>query len=114
MARPSSVGHCYGDPVGPLATVHREPGQARKGAAAAVIPCAGVWLAGLPPKFRVFALSDARTNRLSPHPCLIPRLTSVVVRQPIECPGKALPAMPGGYPLLLNSQPVGLASEKHH
>ena len=33
-------------PVGPLATISREPGQARKGAAAAVTSCAGVWLAG--------------------------------------------------------------------
>ena len=33
-------------PVGPLATISREPGQARKGAAAAVTLCAGVWLAG--------------------------------------------------------------------
>ena len=32
--------------VGPLATQNREPGQARKGAAAAVDGCAGVWLAG--------------------------------------------------------------------
>ena len=31
--------------VGPLATQHRGPGQARKGAAAAVAACAGVWLA---------------------------------------------------------------------
>lgn len=31
--------------VGPLATRYREPGQARKGAAAAVDVCAGVWLA---------------------------------------------------------------------
>ena len=29
---------------GPLATESREPGQARKGAAAAVDSCAGVWL----------------------------------------------------------------------
>ena len=36
------VGH-----VGPLATRSREPGQARKGAAAAVDVCAGVRLAGL-------------------------------------------------------------------
>src|SRR5690606_39646018 len=41
----------YGDPVGPLATIRREPGQARKGAAVAVPSCAGVWLAGLPPLF---------------------------------------------------------------
>ncbi len=33
-------------PVGPPATINREPGQARKGAAAAVTSCAGVWLAG--------------------------------------------------------------------
>ena len=36
-------------PAGPLATISREPGQARKGAAAAVTSCAGVWLAGPPP-----------------------------------------------------------------
>src|SRR5690606_37178376 len=41
----------YGDPVGPLATIRREPGQARKGAAVAVPSCAGGWLAGLPPLF---------------------------------------------------------------
>src|SRR5690606_7948742 len=41
----------YGAPVGPLATIRREPGQARKGAAVAVPSCAGVWLAGLPPLF---------------------------------------------------------------
>src|SRR5690606_3984864 len=33
-------------PVGPLPTSSREPGQARRGAAAAVTLCAGVWLAG--------------------------------------------------------------------
>lgn len=33
--------------VGPPATISREPGQAWKGAAAAVTLCAGVWLAGL-------------------------------------------------------------------
>lgn len=38
-----------GDPVGPLATINREPGQAWKGAAVAVTLCAGVWLAGSPP-----------------------------------------------------------------
>lgn len=38
-------------PVGPLATISREPGQARKGAAAAVTLCAGVWLAGLATHF---------------------------------------------------------------
>ena len=30
--------------TGPPATIHREPGQAWKGAAAAVDLCAGVWL----------------------------------------------------------------------
>jgi hypothetical protein len=30
--------------IGPLATIYREPGQARKGAAAAVDSSAGVWL----------------------------------------------------------------------
>ncbi len=30
--------------IGPLATIYREPGQARKGAAAAVDSGAGVWL----------------------------------------------------------------------
>jgi len=29
--------------IGPLATVNCEPRQAWKGAAAAVVPCAGVW-----------------------------------------------------------------------
>src|SRR5690606_32247987 len=54
----------YGDPVGPLAMIRREPGQARNGAAAAVISCAGVRLAGLPPIAFSFPLS----------PILIPRL----------------------------------------
>lgn len=39
----------YGGPAGPLATISREPGQAWKGAAAAVTLCAEVWLVGLPP-----------------------------------------------------------------
>ena len=39
----------YGDSAGPLATIHREPGQARKGAATAVDSCAGMWLVELPP-----------------------------------------------------------------
>ena len=33
-------------PAGPPATINREPGQAWKGAAAAVTLCAGVWLVG--------------------------------------------------------------------
>lgn len=41
----------YGDPVGPLATIRREPGQARKGAAEAVDVCAGGLLVGPPPDF---------------------------------------------------------------
>ena len=41
----------YGGPAGPLATISREPGQAWKGAAAAVTLCAEVWLVGLPPLF---------------------------------------------------------------
>jgi len=39
-------------PVGPLATQSREPGQARKGAAAAVVVCAGVWLTGAAARVR--------------------------------------------------------------
>jgi len=41
--------------VGPLATQNREFGQARKGAAAAVDVCAGVWLVGLAAQFRIGA-----------------------------------------------------------
>lgn len=39
----------YGDPIGPPATITREPGQIRKEAATAGTLCAGVWLVGLPP-----------------------------------------------------------------
>ena|SRR5450830_759216 len=39
----------YGDPIGPPATITREPGQSRKAAATAGTLCAGVWLVGLPP-----------------------------------------------------------------
>ncbi len=49
MARLASVELRYGGPAGPLATISREPGQAWKGAAAAVTLCAEVWLVGLPP-----------------------------------------------------------------
>lgn len=35
--------------MGPLAMIHREPGQAWKGAATAVDSCAGMWLVELPP-----------------------------------------------------------------
>lgn len=34
-------------PIGPPATLTREPGQARKGAAAASDVCAGMWLVGV-------------------------------------------------------------------
>lgn len=46
-------------PVGPLATISREPGQARKGAAAAVTSCAGVWLAGLTSSFSIPRFSNS-------------------------------------------------------
>ena len=49
MARLASCELRYGGPAGPLATISREPGQAWKGAAAAVTLCAEVWLVGLPP-----------------------------------------------------------------
>jgi len=39
----------YGGPIGAFATGNREPGQTRKGAAAAVDMCAGVSLVGPPP-----------------------------------------------------------------
>ena len=42
-------GRRYGDPIGPPATITREPGQIRKEAATAGTLCAGVWLVGLPP-----------------------------------------------------------------
>lgn len=51
MARLASGESRYGDPTGPLATISREPGQAWKGAAAAVTLCAEVRLVGLPPVF---------------------------------------------------------------
>jgi len=39
----------YGSPIGPHATINREPGQAWKGAATVVDSCAEVWLIGVPP-----------------------------------------------------------------
>jgi len=51
MARLASCELRYGGPAGPLATISREPGQAWKGAAAAVTLCAEVRLVGLPPVF---------------------------------------------------------------
>lgn len=61
-------------PIGPLATINREPGQVRKEAAVAVVLCAGVWLVGftsslLPAKLQVASkklsslLSDIRTGK---------------------------------------------------
>ena len=47
MARPVAMtGFVMVGPAGPLATITREPGQARKGAATAGTSCAGVWLVG--------------------------------------------------------------------
>ena len=56
MARLASGELRYGGPAGPPATISREPGQAWKGAAAAVTLCAGVWLVGLPPISKSFDL----------------------------------------------------------
>ena len=39
----------YGDLIGPLAVIHSEPRQARKGATVGVNACAGVWLVRAPP-----------------------------------------------------------------
>lgn len=43
----------YGGSIGASATIYREPGQARKGAAEAVDLCAGVLLVESPPYFGV-------------------------------------------------------------
>ena len=43
-------------PAGPPATINREPGQAWKGAAAAVTLCAGVWLVGFTSMTKAFSL----------------------------------------------------------
>jgi hypothetical protein len=45
----------YGGPAGPLATITRQPGQARKGAATAGTLCAGVWLVGSTSSFQALA-----------------------------------------------------------
>jgi len=47
-------------PAGPLATQNRESGQARKGAAAAVAACAGVWLTGLAAQFELDRCAPCR------------------------------------------------------
>ena len=44
----------YGGSIGASATIYREPGQARKGAAEAVDLCAGVLLVESPPDFPLF------------------------------------------------------------
>ena len=46
-----SVPGRYGGSIGASATIYREPGQARKGAAEAVDLCAGVSLMESPPDF---------------------------------------------------------------
>ncbi|SPO67701.1 protein of unknown function [Pseudomonas sp. JV241A] len=65
----------YGDPIGPPATINREPGQAWKGAAAAVTLCAGVWLVGLPPIMPVGTLysppSSNTRPRIPPQPVFL-------------------------------------------
>ena len=48
---------CYGGSAGASATINREPGQARKGAAAAVDLCAGVLLVE-PPPISLFARTE--------------------------------------------------------
>lgn len=50
-------------PAGPPATINREPGQAWKGAAAAVTLCAGVWLVGFTSITKAFALLISRFLR---------------------------------------------------
>ena len=48
--------------IGPLATIDCEPGQARKGAAAAVDSGAGVWLATTAAQFRDEELTAKRAK----------------------------------------------------
>ena len=48
-----SVLRRYGGSIGASATIYREPGQARKGAAEAVDLCAGVLLVESPPEFQI-------------------------------------------------------------
>ena len=63
IARLASCELRYGGPAGPLATISREPGQAWKGAAAAVTLCAEVWLVGLPPISLCIGLSFLAGSR---------------------------------------------------
>jgi len=48
--------------IGPLATINREPGQTRKGAAAAVDSGAGVWLVQVATHFLPPQASSLRYN----------------------------------------------------
>ncbi len=48
--------------IGPLATINREPGQARKGAAAAVDSGAGVWLVQVATLYSPPAIPSLRYN----------------------------------------------------
>lgn len=51
--------------AGPLATISREPGQARKGAAAVVALCAGVWLETYSLEFDALALKEKAGDGVS-------------------------------------------------
>jgi hypothetical protein len=68
--------------AGPPATRSREPGQARKGAAAAVEACAGVWLAGTASLFASWVRDRppcmGYTPPISYHPAGIPRSSHVL------------------------------------
>ena len=91
-------------PIGPPATISREPGQARKGATVAVTLCAGVWLVGfasifLPRFFLQFSrfLRNGSSSAFSP-------LWS------ISCiSASSRPISPLGKPLRAN-QPVFISS----
>jgi len=69
-------------PAGPLATISREPGQARKGAAAAVTLCAGVWLVGFT-SMTISPLQGVRSDRAvikgdpPPSLCLPPTIAAL-------------------------------------
>lgn len=47
--------------------IHREPGQARKGAATAIDSCAGMWLVELPPDFHPLFMSLFRVKPVDSH-----------------------------------------------
>ena len=63
--------HRYGDHIGSLATISCEPGQARKGAAAAVSSCAGMWLVWLPPNSTMIDLLWVRGYSCAPENSVI-------------------------------------------